>query len=190
MALTDEQRAERERRSEATRAWLDDPESMAELMQVIASDVGLRTYCREHGLAYSTIYDRIRKDPDLEQLYEAAMQERGDAILEEIQRMERRLAEGEIDPKLGNALLASMRWRAEKSNPRRFGNFQQVETRSYDMTRAHTEALRGLARKGRTIEHEAPRAAIGQEPATTLRATARLTSTPALVGAGDEDGHD
>ena len=176
-------------RSEATRAWLSDSENWAELWDWIESDKGgVRGFAYTHGLIYETLRNRIKADPALSEAYDSARAAVTEMLFEKLQDVEARLLAGELEAKAGAAIIKSINWRIEKLDPVRYGQRQQIDMRTTDMTKLHESAIRDLAKRPRTItpvrqavEHQSPAAL----PASSYRDEGR-ESIPSMQKHGPD----
>lgn len=142
-------------RRERTHAFLVDKAAIAELLVYLADGGSLRRFCESHVYAYGAVQSTLTKREDLLPLYDAALEARSDLQREQIEQLIRRVERGEIDPKAGAVALAGRQWLAEKMNPRRYGQRQQVDVQVTDMTKLHLEAVKALASKPRLAAIEA-----------------------------------
>ena len=142
-------------RRERTSALLADREALADLLEHIASGGRLRAFCDEHVYSYSTVQAALTKREDLAPLYDAALDARSDLQREQIEKLTKQVISGELDPKAAKVAIESLQWLAEKMNPRRYGQRQQVDVQVTDMTKLHLEAVRQLALKPRPVAIDA-----------------------------------
>lgn len=160
-------------RKQQTQEFLGNREAVEGMLGSIGAGMSLRDWCVIHGMIYSTVQLRLTTDEELRPLYEAARTRQAEAVLDEIKELEERLEGKEgtdpIDPKAAAVLIGSKQWRAERLNPKRYGqrSYQQIET--IDQTKLHLEALRQLGAKRVPAVDVTPRpAAVTHQPATEV----------------------
>ena len=69
-----------------------------------------------------TVYDRMRKDNDFARRYTMAIEIRAETHVDQLNEINRRLAEGTIDPSSARVWSDNLRWAAARENPKRFGD--------------------------------------------------------------------
>lgn len=144
----DEQPADGLTRKQRTLLLLSDQQQLELMFGAIGSGMSLRDWCVINGVVYSTVQLRVTQDESLRPLYEAARMRQAEAVLDEIKELEERLegVEGKepIDPKAAQVLIGSKQWRAERLNPRRYGQRSYQEVTTIDQSKAHLEELRKI----------------------------------------------
>lgn len=151
--MSDEPKVNRKQR---TQDLLADRERVESMLAAIGSGMSLRDWCVINDVIYSTVQLRLTTDAELKVLYEAARVRQAEAVLDEIKELEERLEGKEgltpIDPKAAAVLIGSKQWRAERLNPKRYGqrSYQEIET--VDKTRLHIEALKQIGERRRRRE--------------------------------------
>jgi hypothetical protein len=151
VAKTDETDRGRSKASD----WLRSTENVDRLLDAVASGQSLRRFCEAEGIAYATV-QRALTVGDLEPRYRAAQEQMAEHLMGEIERISSRIEDGSLDPKAGAVILDGLKWRITKLNQRRYSDRIVQEQHTFDHTKMHIEAVRTLARQGRTIEHELP----------------------------------
>ncbi len=146
--MSDEPRVNRK---QLTQQLLADPAQVEVMLGAIGSGMSLRDWCVINDVVYSTVQVRLTTDEALRPLYEAARQRQAEAVLDEIKELEERLegVEGRptIDPKAAAVLIGSKQWRAERLNPKRYGQRSYQEVTTLDANRLHMDALREITQR-------------------------------------------
>lgn len=89
----------------------------------IADGETLAAICSSPGMpARRSVYDHMRADPDYAKRYANAVEVRASHRIDEIENVNKRLAEGSIDPQSARVLLQSLQWLASKEDSRRFSD--------------------------------------------------------------------
>ncbi len=83
--------------------------------------------------------------PGLEERYERARTFRAYNLEDRMGDIESKLERGEIDPSVAREIMASLRWRAAKANPRDYGDKSQVQVEHTGQS--YLEALRLVAER-------------------------------------------
>lgn len=86
-------------------------------------DLSLRKLCEIDDKVPDriTILRWLDKHPEFAARYAQACDKRADVVVSEMQDIEEGTISGRFDPKAANVVLGSMRWRAEKLAPKRYG---------------------------------------------------------------------
>lgn len=142
---------------EQTRHWLSDQEQCDELLEALANGTRLNRLCREYDLVYAvTVAFLVKRYPEQ---YEAAKLARAEAALDEIADIEDDLEAERLDFNSARELIKSKQWRAERLNSGRYGQKQQLDVRTTDMTQLHMQAIRELS-STRLLPEPRPAAAL------------------------------
>lgn len=144
-------------RKQRTQILLADQEQLSLMLGAIGSGMSLRDWCVINDVIYSTVQLRLTTDENLRPMYEAARMRQAEAVLDEIKELEERLegVEGRepIDPKAAAVLIGSKQWRAERLNPRRYGQRSYQEVAHIDASAQHLKELRSITQR-RRVEAE------------------------------------
>jgi hypothetical protein len=175
---------QRTQRKVRTQELLADPAGIESMLAAIGSGMSLRDWCMINGVVYSTVQLRLVTDDTLRPMYEAARIRQAEAVLDEIKELEERLegVEGRepIDPKAAAVLIGSKQWRAERLNPKRYGQRSYQEVTTFDANKAHLEELKKLTERRRVTA-----TLVGSERAqlVQLPAGAVLDRDPTVIDA-------
>lgn len=142
-------RKQKEALREHTKEFLSQPMNVALLLEAIAEGELLDKACSRLGITYKAARRHLVQHHNA--AYDAARHVMADSVLDEIAALEAQLAAGQIEPALFKELTASKKWRVEKMNPGRFGQRQNIDMRTTDMTKVHLEAVRALTRRPRDL---------------------------------------
>jgi hypothetical protein len=142
-------------RKQRTQELLADQTSIETMLAAVGSGMSLRDWCVINGVIYSTVQLRLTTDDALRPLYYAARERQSEAVLDEIKELEERLegVEGRepIDPKAAAVLIGSKQWRAERLNPKRYGQRSYQEVTQIDATKAHLDELRRITQERKRV---------------------------------------
>lgn len=130
---------------EATHAFLADSGQVDEMLEALAEGLSLKALCKALGVNY--VITRLWLAKNRPDEYDAARLVRADAELERIAELEEDLENRRIGWNEFRELTKSKQWRAERLNPKRYGQRQTVDMNFTDKTRSHMEALREMARR-------------------------------------------
>lgn len=138
---TPEAVARREAR-DRTRAFLADQDNVDLIIERIAASEALKTICEEFQLVYSStqVYLAENHRP----AYDAAKRVRADSAIDDLEALEGKLLDNKLDFNRFREVANSMKWRAEKLNPKAYGEHQNIDMKVTDATALHLEALRSM----------------------------------------------
>ena len=155
--MSDEEKINRRQRTQELLANRDAIDSM---LSALGAGMSLRDWCVINGVIYSTVQVKLATDEELRPLYEAARMRQAEAVLDEIKELEERLegVEGRqpIDPKAAAVLIGSKQWRAERLNPKRYGQRSYQEITTVDERKQHLDELRKITAERRARAIPAP----------------------------------
>lgn len=82
--------------------------------------------CKDRGFGTQTFYDYLKENPDLEENYARAREDRGDCCIDKIVELMKDLKTGKIDSQTARVLIDTEKWIAAKFNGR-YGDKQNIE---------------------------------------------------------------
>lgn len=97
-----------------------------DILEDIRNGSSLRKACRDRGMSRNTFTDYITTDESLESQYAMAVEERGDACLDEINDVAVKLKDNLIEPAAARVLIDTEKWKAAKFYPKMYGDKQTV----------------------------------------------------------------
>lgn len=77
--------------------------------------------------AWSTFRRWKRDVPELQTLYVNAIQDKSEAVIQEIDDIQIDLRKGKLDASTANVLIQTLKWKAAKFYPKMFGDNKQVD---------------------------------------------------------------
>jgi len=131
----------------------------------------LRSFTGDGSIVpYSVLFDRIQKDPALNEKYELIRNARALANAERIEQLAEKVEQEQIDPNAAKVSIGARQWLAERMDAKRWGNKIQQDIKLTDTTQLHLQAVRDLMR---TVAHVEPQNSTSD------------TSTRSITGARD-----
>ncbi len=141
-----------DRAKDRTRDWKEDPEAINDLCSYVVSGGHLPGYCKERGIAYTTIRDWISANQDRSAMYARAREDRSDLLADEIvsisdeAQVEAQYDGENVTLRLDAAAIQRNRlrvearkWVAAKLKPRTYGDKVEVGAEKL------TDAINGLS---------------------------------------------
>ena len=114
----------------------------------------LRSFTGDGSIVpYSVLFDRIQKDPALNEKYELIRNARALANAERIEQLAEKVEMEQIDPNAAKVSIGARQWLAERMDAKRWGNKIQQDIKLTDTTQLHLQAVRDLMR---TVAHVEP----------------------------------
>ena len=123
-------------------------------------------------IPYSVLFDRIQKDPELNEKYELVRNARALANAERIEELASKVELEQIDPNAAKVSIGARQWLAERMDAKRWGNKIQQDIKVTDTTQLHLAAIRDLMK---TVSVQQPEK-LTQDTSTQSDAGARGTS--------------
>ena len=112
----------------------------------IRSGVPVKSICREGGYALETMLRRLHSDR-LSGRYVAAHEGRAVMHVQKIEGMLDDLESGRVDADVARVSIDARKWLATKYYPRMFGERQQIDVKTVDMTKVYVEQLKEVMRR-------------------------------------------
>lgn len=165
--------ARREAR-DRTREFLGHQDNVDLIIERIAASEALKHICEEFQLVYSSTQVYLAEHHT--DAYNAAKRVRADSAIDDLESLEGKLLGGELDFNRFREVANSMKWRAEKLNPKAYGEHQNIDMKVTDATALHLEALRKMTQ-----------ITVTKEPQQTLPAPTPTELLPAPVDATFEE---
>ena len=119
------------------------------VLAAISIGATVRSAANSHGIRYSALQARLNQ-ADMRDRYRAAQQASADALAEKSQELAERMIpkEGEeINPHTAKVVLEHLRWLSKVKDPARYGDTQNVNMNTRDLTKEHLEELRKINTK-------------------------------------------
>ncbi len=108
-------------------------EAYDEVVRLIGEGVPLATALGGPGKPGRTsFFARLKQDPALAMAYDAAMCVRAQGRISKIEEITDRVLAGKIDPPSAKVAIDSMKWLAQREDPKRFGDRQTTELTGRD----------------------------------------------------------
>jgi len=123
------------------------------VLAAISIGATVRSAAASHEIRYSALQARLNQ-ADMRDRYRQAQQASADALAEKSQELAERMipADGEeINPHTAKVVLEHLRWLSKVKDPARYGDTQNVNMNTRDLTKEHLEELRKINTK--VIEH-------------------------------------
>ena len=109
-----------------------------------------RSIAREYNFSPSTLRARLNT-PELHAKYVQAHEGRAILHAHKIEDMLDKVEAGEMDFNVARVSIDARKWLATKYYPRMFGERQQLEVKTLDVTKAYVEQLKMLMQKALTL---------------------------------------
>lgn len=169
MAGTPIKRAKREKAKEL----METQDFWDQLWIHLGDGHSLRSFTGDGSIVpYSVLFDRIQKDPALNEKYELIRNARALANAERIEQLAEKVEMEQIDPNAAKVSIGARQWLAERMDSKRWGNRIQQDVKITDTTQLHLQAVRDLMR---TVAHVEPEK-LTSDTSTRSIAGARDTS--------------
>lgn len=169
MAGTPIKRARRQKAQEL----MQSPDFWDQLWVHLGEGHSLRSFTGDGSIIpYSVLFDRIQKDPELNEKYELVRNARALANAERIEELATKVELEQIDPHAAKVSIGARQWLAERMDAKRWGNKIQQDIKLTDTTQLHLEAVRNLMR---TVSVQEPEK-LTQDASTRPDAGARGTT--------------
>lgn len=110
-------------------------------------------FVKERGMAARTMRARLRSG-ELHERFIEAHQGRAVYHAQSIEGMINRLESGDVDSDVARVSIDARKWLATKYYPRMFGDRQEVNVKTTDMTKVYIEQLKSLGGGTKIIEGE------------------------------------
>ncbi len=150
MAGTPIKRAKREKAKEL----METQDFWDQLWIHLGDGHSLRSFTGDGSIVpYSVLFDRIQKDPALNEKYELIRNARALANAERIEQLAEKVEMEQIDPNAAKVSIGARQWLAERMDAKRWGNRIQQDVKITDTTQLHLQAVRDLMR---TVAHVEP----------------------------------
>jgi len=121
----------------------DDVEFWDDFFSRIESGETLHGFAVDHGMTGQVLRDRLRRG-ELHERFIEAHQGRAVYHAQSIEGMIDRLEGGEVESDVARVSIDARKWLATKYYPRMFGERQEVNVKTTDMTKVYVEQLKML----------------------------------------------
>ena len=121
----------------------DDHEFWQDVFEKIELGATDRSIAREFNFSRCTLWKSL-KTPELHEKYVQAQEGRAILHAHKIEDMLDKVESGEMDFNIARVSIDARKWLATKYYPRMFGERQQLEVKTLDVTKAYVEQLKLL----------------------------------------------
>lgn len=98
-----------------------------EILKLVSDGTSLKRACEQVGISRDTFNEHVKKNKDLSDRYACAREERGSSYADKIDDIEQKLLSGEVDSSTARVLIDSLKWKASKFNPQKFGDMMKTQ---------------------------------------------------------------
>ena len=103
------------------------PEAYFEVVHLIGDSVPLNEALGKERPAKTAFYSRLREDAELAKAYEMALTLRAQGRIAKIEDVIEKVLVGKVDPQSAKVALDSLRWLAQKEDPKRYSDISRSE---------------------------------------------------------------
>jgi len=122
-----------------------------ELTDCVAQGESLHAWCKRKDMAYNTVNDWIKRDPDRNERYERARIARAEWHVSDIEEMMTEVRQGSLDPASARVIAENKRWIASRMDPHLWGDKVQIDA-TVSVQDKYLEAIKGLTIEGSFTE--------------------------------------
>ena len=139
------------------RSLMIDEDFWAKVFKRIGEGVSLRSVAEDHGVAYSTLHDRIHADDERKKRYLEALTSRAmhhAARIEELVELVELVESGKLEPHAAKVAIDARKWIASRFHPRQFSERLALDARveKIDLAQMHLDELKRLMQKKKVKE--------------------------------------
>jgi len=104
-----------------------DIDKVYRICDMVADGSNIKKACKENGISYNAFRDWRKDNEVVSNLYVKAVQDKGDSIDAEIDRILEMLEKGDIDASTANVMIQTYKWKASKYYPKMFGQNSSID---------------------------------------------------------------
>ena len=109
------------------------PETFESIVTMLAEGMSLAEVCDKEGMpSKTTVYEQIRADTDFAKRYTMAVEARAQGRVDQLGDINKKLAEGTIDPSSARVISDNLKWLAAREDPKRFSERLSAELTGKD----------------------------------------------------------
>lgn len=98
------------------------PAVKAEVCEWISGGKSVAAWCRETGIAYSTVTDSLREDAEFASNYARAREDSADADADLVSDIRQQVMDGTLTPEQGRVAIDACKWTSGKRQPKKYGD--------------------------------------------------------------------
>ena len=136
------------------RSLMIDEGFWAKVFKRIGEGVSLRSIAEDHGVAYSTLHDRIHADDERKRRYLEALTSRAMHHAARIEELVELVESGKLEPHAAKVAIDARKWIASRFHPRQFSERLALDARveKIDLAQMHLQELKNLMQKKKVKE--------------------------------------
>ena len=104
-----------------------DMDIVHEICTLIADGANVKDACKKCGISYNAFRDWRTDNDIVSNLYVKAVQDKGDSVDAEIDRILNLLEKGDMDASTANVMIQTYKWKAGKYYPKMFGQNSSLD---------------------------------------------------------------
>lgn len=104
-----------------------DIEKVYRICDMVADGANIKKACKENDISYNAFRDWRKDNEVVSNLYVKAVQDKGDSVDAEIDRILEMLEKGDVDASTANVMIQTYKWKASKYYPKMFGQNSSID---------------------------------------------------------------